>query len=220
MTDISATMHKIPPIGYAVAIGGGLLLYMYTRNKPAASAPVDLSGGTGTGAGTSMFIGAPAPSAPSGPVDMESWGIAALAYLIGAGYPPFDASQAIRKFLDGQNISSREKAMIDAAIKGIPLPTTASIPVGGGVIPDIVVPPTPPVVPVVRKPIFVPGGAHLSWVISYYGVSEATLRALNSNISNQLTKANKNGFISPSNPDRGDAVPVFGANTWLWTTSP
>jgi hypothetical protein len=214
--DIGATIHKIPPIGWVVAVGVGIFFYMRAKNAPAPAAPIDLSNGTGTGVTGGSFIPVAPPTAPGGPTDIESWGVAALAYLIGKGYNPFDASQAIRHFIDGQNISSAEKTMIDQAIIGVPLPSGVSIPVGGTVIsqpaPVVALPPQA----VNRRVQFIPADRHLDWAVSYYGVPEATIRQMNPNLNSLLALANRNGYISATNPNKGDAVPVFGANSWIW----
>jgi hypothetical protein len=190
--DLGGTVGKIPPIGWALAIGGGLFIAFYLRGNSSSGTPVDITGGVGTGAGTSTFIPA-APPTPSTdtPIDIETWGVKALAFLIGAGYPPLEASQAIRKFIDGQQISSKEKAMIDAALKGVP--GLSGIPVGGGVTPT----PTPVDT---SKPVFGPqgdfwqNGQHYSagkWHTVMPGETWESVAAFYGRTSEQLRQANK-----------------------------
>jgi nucleoid-associated protein YgaU len=143
--DLGNIAGKIPPWGYAVAIGGGLLVYFYLNKSSSSSdqQAVDLSNGVGTGAGTSTFIPVPPPTPTSdSPLDIEAWAVKATMYLIGTGkYDPLEASQAIRKFIDSQPLTSKEKAMVDDALKnvsGIP-----EIPVGGGIITPPKPTPTP-----------------------------------------------------------------------------
>lgn len=214
--DIGATIHKIPPIGWVAAIGVGIFFYMRSKNNTTSATPIDLSNGTGTGVTGGSFLPVSAPTPPGGPTDIEGWGVAAVAYLIGKGYNPFDASQAIRHYIDGQNISSAEKTMIDDALKGVPLPVGVSIPVGGTVItqpPPVIAPPPSSVA---RKVLFVPADRQLKWVVDYYGIPESTLRQMNPNLDSMLALSNRNGYISATNPNKGDGVPTFGANSWIW----
>lgn len=139
------------PIGiWIIVVGSALVLAWYINSRRKAAASGETEGADGEivlqgGQAPSMFL-------PSGPPSQEpiltneAWAIKAVGYLIGkAGTDPYSAQAAVRKYLQGEDITQAEKAYIDDVLKNIGpppiLPTRGSVIIG---IPPAPPPPAPP----------------------------------------------------------------------------
>lgn len=156
--DIKGLMQKkiagIPAI-YVAGLFVAILAFVAWRMKPAKEPPVDNTtpddtSGDPAGDSVPTFVANPAPTYSTGvpangaPVsidDNDKWTRRAIEWLIGQGIAtPSVATNAIQKYIAGEQLSQSEGALRDAAIRQFGLPP--ELPTGGGT--DIPAPtPTP-----------------------------------------------------------------------------
>jgi hypothetical protein len=144
--DLGKKVGPFPVGVWIAAVGGGLALAYFMNRTLASGISGDSGGGTavepGVGGTPGGFIPAPQPGDESAEeddsiLDNEMWAFRATAFLVVEGYNAVDVGVAIRRYLDGEQISSADASMIQAAVNELGPPPT--IPVGGG----IIKPPTP-----------------------------------------------------------------------------
>lgn len=75
--------------------------------------------------------------------DNESWGRAAINYLVGLGVDPTTANEAIQNFLSSQPLNSNQQGDVNLAIQALGAPPSPPGPVGNNP-PPVVTPPPPP----------------------------------------------------------------------------
>jgi len=142
-----------------LVVGGGLGLFMYSRNKKSsqnavpvdsagnpistgAGGAVDQTGGVGSGPGgwVAQF---PTTPATSGIATNDQWYTAALTDLMAHNYDPNLADTALRDYLAGNALTASEFTIIGIALRDIgPLP--AALPPSGQQAPPtpVLTPPT------------------------------------------------------------------------------
>jgi len=150
--DLGKKVGPLPLGGWVLVVGAGLTVgFLVNRNagKKDDNAPVQLTeSGVGTGGGTFL----PIPPPTSEPIDAPeetniTWGIKALRWLIGRGFDPGIADNAIRKYLYGENLSLQEQMMLNMVLVEFGPPPEPLPPVDVPSVP----PPTPPT-PTPRAP--------------------------------------------------------------------
>lgn len=158
-TDMGKMIGPLPLGAWIAVVAGGLGFMVYTRNQSAATdttatdttAVEDTSGVPGVGDGTvGGWVDTTPSTQPSTPVtpaitDNESWGVAAENTLIAKGYDPAVSDSAIRKYLDGGQLSSQEYALIKIVL-GLLGATPQIMPA------PVFAPPSNPVVPKAPPP--------------------------------------------------------------------
>lgn len=116
------------PVGAWVAlVGGGLgVTYYLNRNKggsPESGSGVLQPNPDATGMGTYVPSGGNAGSGGSGSAnppgfsDNNEWGTTAINYLIGLGYDPGIANQAIALYLSSSPLTSQQQSMVNSALQ-------------------------------------------------------------------------------------------------------
>jgi nucleoid-associated protein YgaU len=145
------------PLGAWVAVVGGGFLFMVYQKKQAAIVPATATADPTQAAtdpnlvgdgGSGQFVDVTPPSDSGGVApaitDNDSWGRAAINWLIGQGYDPIVSDSAIRKYLDQEvGYSASEYALVRAALGHLgPPPVPLPAPVFGK---PVVTPPKPPV---------------------------------------------------------------------------
>lgn len=153
--EIGAGPLKLPLWGWAIAGVGGVFLARKIGGLGGAgastSAPADTSTSGDLPAGGVLTLGANgAVGVPGGalsPVtstitDNDQWRVAAISALVGDGYDALLASTAVQKYLDGEVLTTFEKAAISYALTRIgPTPLPVLPPIGA---PTPTPTPTPP----------------------------------------------------------------------------
>jgi nucleoid-associated protein YgaU len=134
-----------PPMGaWVAAVGGGLAIAVYSRNRSAKSGGADVvyadntSADPGVGIGGLSAVGATGDSAAiiTGAPTITSnaqWGQQAFTFLVATGADGALADKAIRDYLSGIGLSLSENAMISLALTKLgqppePLPDAPSLP--------------------------------------------------------------------------------------------
>jgi hypothetical protein len=158
MPNMGKMIGPLPLGAWLVVVAGGAGIALYTRrqNTPAVVDPsLDNSGAdprVGDGS-VSSWIQTQPPGTTTTPAitDNESWGTAAIRYLIAKGYDPATSDSAIRKYLDqGSAFSAQEFALVNIALGGIgPPPVPLPSPVFR---PPTMPVPKPPAKPVPKPP--------------------------------------------------------------------
>lgn len=151
MPDMGKMLGPLPLGAWLAVVGGGLAVALYTRQQGSATAPGTVADtstdpGVGTG-GSGLWTDIGTPTTPTGsvaaPTTNEEWGVRAINYLTGTGYPGIMADQAIRKYLAGESLGVSEVSMVSAAIRELgSTPQILPPPIVG--IPGPVIPPNPP----------------------------------------------------------------------------
>jgi hypothetical protein len=227
---VSATID-VPEVGpvdktWVLAGGGivaGIVGVAWWRHRQAnQTGPLVADPTTGTDSTNPTYtnpnpVVSPDSTAQLPPTTDPEWSARVMAALnwLEPGY----LGDILGKYLARQPLSLEEAAVVRAAWavvgkppSGMPivLSTTGSTP---GTPPPA---PTPTPTGDNRRGVLIPADHQLAWVVGYYGVPEAKIREMNPGLDSHLARANRNGYISAKNPDKGDSVPVFGADTWIW----
>jgi nucleoid-associated protein YgaU len=110
--------------------------------------PEDLAALASNNAGSGGGSGTASGSTGGGTVggqypDDESWGRAAINYLVGLGIDPTTANEAIQQFLAGQTLTTAQQADVNEAIQALGAPPQPPGPTGTAP-PPVVTPPGPP----------------------------------------------------------------------------
>lgn len=218
----TVTLPGVGPVRRSVVIVGvialGVLAYVIykKRTASAAAAVTGVNTTTGTAALPDTGYVNPAPTSPSsGPIDQstpgvitsnDQWSQTAIQDLTANGWNAQFAATTIGRYISGQQLSQEEADAVRAAygLAGYP-PTmvalvtapTGSSGSGTG---------TTGGTPGGTTTVTVNEGDHVSPLLTN-GVTVAQLQALNPGLN--IAQANGNGYISPSNPDTGNSVPVF-----------
>lgn len=114
--DLGKQVGPLPLGAWIAVVAGGLgLAFVINRNQanaPAATSPVDQS--VGTGGGQVLSPDDPTVAPPTTPVEMdnEAWKRQGVNWLITQGQDPVAAELALRKYLDGQTLSVKERALV------------------------------------------------------------------------------------------------------------
>lgn len=143
--DLNKKIGPVPTWVFVLA-GGLALAYFVNRSFLGSGSTGTSVVESGVGGTPGGFVPAPRPDEipepDTGPLDNEAWAFLAVTFLIGKGYNPIESGIAVRKYLDGESVSSRELTMITVVSRKPPdgIGPPPNIPVGGGVI----VPPTQP----------------------------------------------------------------------------
>jgi len=169
--DFGKQIGPLPLGAWVAVVAGGLGIALWSRQKSAEPPVVveDTSGTPGVGeGGTGSWVDIAKPptdnTAPVGYASNESWGQAAVNWLIAQGYAPGLASAAITKALaggtdiDGNKMSIQEWSLWTLALKQLgspPQPVNVAPPssVPGPVTPPGNPPPTRPPSPKPGKPV-------------------------------------------------------------------
>jgi hypothetical protein len=121
--DFGKTYGPLPLGAWVVLVGGGLGIALYSsRSKGPAVTVEDTSGvpGVGTGAQSLWVQNAPPAGSDSVADDSfttnEEWARACVNYLIAQGYDAALADTAVRKYLQSQQLSISENALIKVAL--------------------------------------------------------------------------------------------------------
>lgn len=110
-------------------------VYGSPEDQQALGSQAGGSSGTGTNSPGGSTIGGQYP-------DNESWGRAAINYLVGLGVDPTTANEAIQNFLTSQPLTSNQQADVNLAIQALGAPPSPPGPVG--TTPPPIVIPGPP----------------------------------------------------------------------------
>lgn len=138
--DFGKQIGPLPLGAWVVTIGAGVGIAFWARSRNTVPDEyVETSGVPGVGVGGSGVYTELVPVVSQGDsVSLDTpnaWGNAAIKHLIAAGYDAATADSAIRKYLYGGELSTREYALIGIAIGGVG-PAPAEIPAanysGGG----------------------------------------------------------------------------------------
>jgi hypothetical protein len=115
--------------------------------------PEDLAALAANNAGTSSGTSGGTGTVGGSYADNNTWGVAAINYLVGLGIDPTTANEAIESFLASQPLTSVQQADVNLAIEGLGAPPQPPGPVGNTPAPTTTPPPatTPP-------PTINPGG--------------------------------------------------------------
>lgn len=143
----------LPAYAWAGIVAAGVGFGIWERRRASAGAPAILpaevtgvaNSGDGTGGISASGGGTVSPPGAPAPTTNDEWLQAAARDLIGRGYDPTLAYQALADFLGGNTLSTQENAIVALALQHIgPPPTQPPPPVIG---PDPTQPPvtTPPV---------------------------------------------------------------------------
>lgn len=145
--DMGKMIGPLPLGAWLAVIGGGLTIALYSRrsgsspDEPVLSDPTTDVGAGGSG----QWVNVDPPGNSAGnndaPTTNDEWGVKAIRYLVGSGYPPVMADQAIRKYIATEGLAVSEVVMVGAAIAGIG-PTPIPLPP-----PSVGVPTSPPTGP-------------------------------------------------------------------------
>lgn len=230
---------KLPGIGEvpkktALIIGGGgtlilaVLIYRSRKAKTAATAgainpatgyaygtPEDLAALAAQGSSLPANGGGAGSVSPGGTIPgigfrtNAEWSQAVLAYMQSSGtVQDIGAVQiALGLYLNGEPAGAYQ-SLIEQAIAVEGLPPVAGV---NGYPPSIntTAAPVPDQTPTYTY-VTVQEGNHVDWFL-HPGFTLDDLRTLNPGI--HIAYANKNGYISATNPDRGDSIPVFNVGT-------
>jgi hypothetical protein len=171
--DLKEQIGPLPLGAWLAVVGGGLGIAYYSRRAGVSATPPqvveDTSNPAGVGQGPGWIAVPPpssGPAAPAGPTTNEEWGRLAINWLIAQGYDPALSDSAIRKYLETQELTVQEYALLQAALRQfgsppVPLPSPPSAPkIPGPVVvtPPVVAPPPqqPPPPPPVQQPVAAP----------------------------------------------------------------
>lgn len=113
--DLGKQVGPLPMGAWVAIVAGGLGLgFFINRNqsKAPATSPVDQSVGVGGGQVLSPDDPTVATPTPVVEMDNEAWKRQAVNWLITQGQDPVAAELALRKYLDGQTLSVKERAMV------------------------------------------------------------------------------------------------------------
>lgn len=134
--DLGKQVGPLPLGAWIAVVAGGLGIAWYSRNQGGGTVDVpvnDTSGneGVGTGAGW-IAVSPPTDAAPQAgkPSTNEEWAVAATNYLINAGYDAVTADLAVRKYLESQDMTVDERALIGLALAFLgapPVPLPAPV---------------------------------------------------------------------------------------------
>lgn len=117
--DLKTPVMGVPVGLLGVVVVGGLGIGYYFNKRAAnkADQPTQLTEG-GVGAGGSGFDNVSPPSTNPTVIEEtnQTWGRKVTQYLIAQGMDPGIADNAVRKYLNSQNLTLQEQAMINSAI--------------------------------------------------------------------------------------------------------
>lgn len=166
---VSEKLGKLPPMAIVAVVGGALAIAYFTNrsNGNSAAVPVAVPEEAGMGGMSPGWISTgPPTNNPTTPgyQDNEAWGSAAVGWLIGYGIGAVEAGTAVRKYLNSDKLTQREKNLIDLVSKKAPdgIGPPPNIPAGGGVDDPAPIPNTPtPTTPTPTTPT--PAGPIAGW---------------------------------------------------------
>lgn len=241
LSGVGDKLGKLPPMAIVVVVTGALAI-AYFVNRGNGSTSNTGTGGvpdeSGTGGMTPGIVSGGITNNPAAPgyQDNEAWGSAAVGWLIGYGIGTVEAGTAIRKYLSSDQLTQREKGLIDLVSKQPPsgIGPPPNIPAGGGVNPGDAIPPainTPetargivrprntftandfvgrPVTPALPTPTTIPG-----WNGRVYQVKAGN--SLSSIAGSATVYGNPKQWpdIYNANKDRISNPNVIQAGTWL-----
>lgn len=137
--DFGKQIGPLPLGAWVAVVGVGLGIAYYTRNS--GGAPVEVEDGSSPSGVGDGSVGGWIPTSPGstgdpiGTPDLstnESWGTAAINYLIAQGYNPTASDQAIRKYLAGEKLGVQETALVGYALMRFGSPPNPLPPVEDG----------------------------------------------------------------------------------------
>lgn len=100
----------------------------YVYGTPEDLAALAANNSTGTGSST---VGGTSGSTVAGQyTDNNSWGVAAINYLVGIGIDPTTANEAIESYLASQSLTANQQADVNLAIQALGAPPQPPGPVG------------------------------------------------------------------------------------------
>lgn len=218
--DMSKPIGPLPTGAWAaiVAAGVGIVWYTRTHGSSSSTTPVDPTTlADSVGAGPTAFTAvdpSPQPSSNAASfTDNGTWSVAAITWGIAHGLQPTIVDSAVRDYINGQNLSGQEQAIIDQILKALgpppetltpyqrPPSSTPPVTPGGPPSP----PPPPPVTkppPVTSKPP-VPTPAGKWFIVAAWPARDSTLYGIaqdaygNGNQWPTLFNANRVGVVLP-----------------------
>lgn len=191
--NLSKMIGPLPLGAWLAVVGGGLGLALYTRNQNKAAPitdpdqmPEDTGTTPGVGVGGSgQWTDVSPPANGSGDTGSaatnEEWGRTAINKLIAQGYPPAQVNSGIAKFLEEQQVTAQELAIVSVALKQNGSPP---VPIKGPFGPGATPPPSTgtPRWPVPKAPFFqymIQNGDTLAIIGSHYNINQSLLYAFN-----------------------------------------
>lgn len=145
LPDMGKMIGPLPLGAWIIVVGGGVGIMVYTQKKTAATPAADptvTDPGVGVGgSGQWVNLTPPAVDTTGKPTTNDEWGVKAINYLVGSGYPAALADQAIRKYLGTEALGVSEVAMVNAALLSLGPPPQILPP------PIIGIPTSPPPAP-------------------------------------------------------------------------
>lgn len=111
------------PVWVWVVGVGAVAIWYYRRSQSQSQSPASLPGVTGTTSDTGGGL-LPDVSGVTSPPTLEDWAQRAEAALVKAGVSPANASGAVYDYINGNQLSSTERNIIDRALRLIGFPPT------------------------------------------------------------------------------------------------
>lgn len=147
--DLGKQIGPLPLGAWMVVVGAGLGFGFLINKRQESGDEEDAFQETdsGVGVGGGQLIESPPTFIPPEPEEEDTnaaWGIRASNFLKSIGFDPYNAQNAINKFLAGMNLSVVEQDMVNRAILRFGNPPEPIAPVD--------VTPTPPTPPAAAKP--------------------------------------------------------------------
>lgn len=215
--DLGKQVGPLPMGAWIAVVGGGLAIAIYTRKNQQGQATTqvvtDTGADPGVGLGGSGWVTVQAPAAgnDSGPSisTNDEWARAATNYLIAQGYDPAVADSAIRKYMEANQLTTQEYAMLRIVLGKLGAPPT---PLGPPA--DAPAMPTTPVV--TPPPVVTPTTTALRYVtVTPWPTKRSTLWGISTEFYHNgsryvdIYNANKAGYTRPdgtkgwmTNPNR------------------
>lgn len=228
--DLGKQVGPMPLGAWYAVVGTGLGIAWYTRRNAAPStpstdplaAPIDPTSQDAVGTGPGWVAVPPPTTGPAAPItDNDSWGNAAINFLISRGMDPGLSQSAIAHALQGDPMSIREFALWSLAIGGIGPPPFAVSVLPPTSVPTPVTPTAPPPSPgpapsAVSGQKFVIDGAHKTLhtlAHRFYGNASEWRKIFDANRKGvRRPNGMHPGWLTDSNPDH--ALPM-GRVLWI-----
>lgn len=137
--DLSKEIGPLPLGAWIAVVAGGLgLAYFINRNQEAEASATGQISDSGVGAGGGQYAYDPPQSVDEEEVEEtnESWAREVANWLIAQGHNPGIASNAVNKYIVGENLNVREQALINLVLPRFGVPPDPLPPVAVPEVPD------------------------------------------------------------------------------------
>lgn len=145
--DFGKQVGPLPLGAWVAVVAGGLGIAIYTRRNQAGSGQVQVVADTGADPGVGLggagwvSVQPPATGVTSAqPQTNEEWARLATTYLIAQGYDPGVADSAVRKYMEANQLTAQEYAMMSMVLRQYGPPPN---PIGPPADPPVVTTPPP-----------------------------------------------------------------------------